>query len=230
MASKNIILRVYLSKNIHHSSVIKTHNLTIMLMFSQVCSQTQLLIEKIKENEVLWTGVCRNSYEQWDVKPNLVSICSWSSRLFTPERRPIINQAVTLSLRLWGREPQAVGSTYLVNSFNVTHFPPSLPLRASSSLCNSANGYTFQNGISFATNIFKHAHFAIRVFHFANVCRAAFALWADWMWQIHHVRTQCHCLLVLHGSPKHTRRLWYFSEGDESSHGHGWLKTWIWTS
>lgn len=102
MASKNIILRVYLSKNIHHSSVIKTHNLTIMVMFSQVCSQTQLLIVEIKENEVLWTGVCRNSYEQWDVKPNLVSICSWSSRLFTPESRPIINQAVTLSLSVSG--------------------------------------------------------------------------------------------------------------------------------
>ncbi len=141
-------------------------------------------------------------YKQWDIKPNLVSICSWSSRLFTLESHPIINQAVTLSLSL-GKG--ASGSWFHLSGefFQRYTFP--------SSLCqlNLMQSAILQMVI--CTDRQTRIHILMPLgLQLTTALSGALApkhaelsqmLWSDSTWQIHcghrRVKAPCHCLLIL---------------------------------
>ncbi len=141
-------------------------------------------------------------YKQWDIKPNLVSICSWSSRLFTLESHPIINQAVTLSLSL-GKG--ASGSWFHLSGefFQRYTFP--------SSLCqlNLMQSAILQMVI--CTDRQTRIHILMPLgLQLTAALSGALApkhaelsqmLWGDSMWQIQcghrRVKAPCHCLLIL---------------------------------
>ncbi len=141
-------------------------------------------------------------YKQWDIKPNLVSICSWSSRLFTLKSHPIINQAVTLSLSL-GKG--ASGSWFHLSGefFQRYTFP--------SSLCqlNLMQSAILQMVI--CTDRQTRIHILMPLgLQLTAALSGALApkhaelsqmLWGDSTWQIHcghrRVKAPCHCLLIL---------------------------------
>lgn len=141
-------------------------------------------------------------YKQWDIKPNLVSICSWSSHLFTLESRPIINQAVTLSLSL-GKG--ASGSWFHLSGefFQRYTFP--------SSLCqlNLMQSAILQMVICTDRQTRIHILLPLGLQQTAALSRALApkhaeltqTLWYYSTWQIHcshrHVKAPCHCLLIL---------------------------------